>query len=174
MKLAFKVLKGDIESYFVVIEQFAPLDDLTEYEGFEFFAEKSYELEVEFDVRLEEVIPKDIISLTKSGKISTKEMSKSQYYDLQQEYVCSCVLRIARDLFALLPLNQVIIHALDERLNSATGHRESVPLLSVKIHRSAIQGLKFDALDCSDTISNFDHQMKFKKTAGFEPVNRIS
>jgi hypothetical protein len=175
VKLSFKVLKGDPVSYFVVIEQFAPLDDLTEFgSGFEFFAEKPYELEVEFDVRLEEVIPKEVVSLTKTGKLSTKEMSKSQYFNLQQEYVCSCMIRIARDLFALLPLNQVVIHAMDERLNTATGYKVSVPLVSVKINRSDFQGLNFDSIDCSDAISSFEHQMKFKKTTGFDPVHRIS
>ena len=59
-------------------------------------------------------------------------MTKTRYYELQQDYVCSCILRIARDLFALLPLKTVIIHAYDEQLNTETGHEERKLILSIK------------------------------------------
>lgn len=40
VQVATKVLEGDIDTYFQVIEEFAPLDDLTEFgSGFEFGCE---------------------------------------------------------------------------------------------------------------------------------------
>lgn len=120
--LAEKVLAGDIEAYFTVIEEMDPLGDLSEFgSGFEFATDDPSYMEVEFDVHAEEIIPKEEKRLTKTGKLSTKAMTKTRYYELQQDYVCSCTLRIARDLFALLPLNTVLIHAYDEQLDTATG-----------------------------------------------------
>ena len=55
-------------------------------------------------------------------------MTKTRYFELQQDYVSSCILRIARDLFALLPLIMVIIHAYHQ-LNTETGHEERILIL---------------------------------------------
>jgi hypothetical protein len=171
---ATKVLNGDLDTYFEVIKEFAPLDDLSEFgSGFEFFLEEAHTMEVEFDVQAQKVIPTEMKTLTSTGKVSVKNMPISKYYDIQQDYVCSCVLRIARDMFALLPLDTIIIHALDSHLNTSTGYHEKVVVLSVKINRDALNLLNFDAIDCSDSMVNFEHRMNFRKTKGFAPVERI-
>lgn len=171
---ANKVVAGDIDTYFSVIEEFAPLDDLTEFgSGFEFFMDEHHFMEVEFNVHTEKVVPTQMKSLTKTGKLSVKDMPKTKYYDIQQDYVCSSIIRIARDLFALLPLDYVYVHAFDEQLNTSTGHTEQVVVLSVKIEKSIINTLNFETIDCSDAMINFEHNMKFKKTKGFEAVAKI-
>ncbi len=43
-------------------------------------------------------------------------MTKTMYYDLQQDFVCSCAIRIARDFFTFFPLYTVIVHAADNQL----------------------------------------------------------
>ncbi|MEH7308234.1 DUF4236 domain-containing protein [Neobacillus drentensis] len=171
---AMKVLNGDLDTYFEVIKEFAPLDDLSEFgSGFEFFLEESHTMEVEFDVQTKNVVPTEMKTLTSTGKVSVKNMPISKYYDIQQDYVCSCTLRIARDMFALLPLDIIIIHALDSQLNTSTGYHEDIVVLSVKIDRSTLNRLNFDTIDCSDSMVNFEHKMNFRKTKGFAPVERI-
>ncbi|WP_449622876.1 DUF4236 domain-containing protein [Robertmurraya sp. Marseille-Q9965] len=175
VEIATKVIDGDIDTYFEVIQEFNPLDDLLEFgSGFEFFAENSKTMEIEFDVRSERVVPKEQLLLTKTGKLSVKPMTKSRYYDIQQDYVCSCVLRIARDMFALLPLDTLYIHASDTLMDTSTGHHKKITILSVKIDKRALNKLNFDQIDCSDSMKNFNHNMKFKKTSGFSEVNKIS
>ena len=45
-------------------------------------------LEVEFRVKSNsKLYPKEVLSLTKTGKLSRKAMTKTQYYDLVQDYV---------------------------------------------------------------------------------------
>lgn len=100
-------------------------------------------------------------------------MTKTMYYDLQQDYVCSCAIRIARNLFTLLPLHTVIAHAADNQLNTATGYNEQVTLLSIKFDRTTLNGLNVDLIDCSDSMANFPHHMKFLKTKGLQGVERI-
>ncbi|PDY36660.1 hypothetical protein COO17_24715 [Bacillus wiedmannii] len=172
--VAQKIVNKDIDTYLEVIEEFAPLDDLTEFgSGFEFFVEESNFIEIEFDVHTEHVVPKDMKVLTKTGKVSTKVMPKGKYFDIEQDYVCSCVLRIARDMFALLPVEYVYVHALNEQLNTATGYKEKGTILSVKIDKTTLNSLQLDSIDCSDSMVNFEHNTKFKKTKGFEFVSKL-
>jgi Protein of unknown function (DUF4236) len=173
--VAKKVMEGDIDTYFQVIEEFDPLDDLSEFgSGFEFGSDDPTMMEIEFEVHGESVVPKEQLSLTKTGKVSMKAMPKGKYYEILQDYVCSCCIRIARDMFALLPLETVIIHATEDQMNSSTGHNENVTILSVEINRTTLQSLNMNGIDCSDAMQNFEHQMKFKKTSGFQPVERIT
>ncbi len=141
--------------------------------GFEFFVEDPEILEVEFDVHSEKVVPKQMKSLTKTGKLTIKDMPKSKFYDIMQDYVCSCAIRIARDMFAILPFEAVVVHAMDEQLNTGTGHKERIPVLSVKFEKGKLNTLNFDSIDCSDSMINFDHNMNFKKTKGFLPVTKL-
>ena len=175
VSVAKEVLKGNIDTYLNVIEEMNPLEDLSEFgSGFEFSTNDPSYIEVEFDVQFKNVIPTEEKHLTRTGKLSIKQMTKTRYFDLQQDYVCSCTIRIARDLFALLPLKKVIIHAFEEKLNTATGFNERILILSVKIDRDILYSLDLDHIDCSDSMTNFTHNMQFKKTKGFEPVDKCS
>jgi hypothetical protein len=174
VQTATQILEGDLDTYFEVIKEFAPLDDLSEFgSGFEFFLEDPHYMEVEFDAQTKNVVPTEVKTLTSTGKLSIKKMPVSKFYDIHQDYVCSCVLRIARDMFALLPIQAIIIHAMDTQLNPSTGHQEDMVILSVKIDRTTLNRLNFDSIDCSDSMVNFQHNMNFRKTKGFAPVNRI-
>lgn len=174
IQLAESVLEGDIDSYFKVIEEFAPLDDLAEFgSGFEFFTEAPDFMEIDFEVHSDSVIPTEIKSLTKTGRLSHRKMPVKQYYDLQQDYVCSCAIRIARDMFSLLPLDFVVIHANDDILDTSTGYMKKQTLLSVKIDRETLNKLNLDLIDCSDAMQNFNHKMNFLKTKGLQPVEKV-
>jgi hypothetical protein len=169
------VQAGDIDTYFKVIEEMDPLSDLNEFgSGFEFSTDDPSYMEVEFDVHSHHIIPTTEKKLTKTGKLSVRQMPKTRYYALLQDYVCSCILRIARDLFALLPLETVMIHAYDEQLNTETGQKERLLILSIKIDRDILEGLNFENIDCSDSMNNFPHHMKFRKTKGFDIVEKIN
>ena len=95
-------------------------------------------MEIEFQVKSGEIIPTEYPDMKASGEIVMKAFSKSAYYELVQDYVSSTMLRVARDTFALLPVQQVIIHAVDKVLNPATGNDEEVTICSVKIKRDAM------------------------------------
>ncbi len=173
--LANKVLSGDIEAYFSVLKEMDPLGDLSEFgSGFEFSTDDPSYLEVEFDVQSKTIIPTMEKKLTKTGKLSLKQLSKTRYFELTQNYVCSSILRIARDLFSLLPLKTVYIHAYDEVLNTETGHSERILILSIKIDQTILESLNFETLQCSDAMNNFPHHMKFRKLKGFDSVEKIS
>lgn len=173
-RMAKRILDKDIDAYLEVINEFGPLDDLLEFGScFEFGTDQPDLIHVSFDVHPDSVIPEQTLSLTKTGKLSRKNLTKTDYYDLLQDYVCGSALRIARDMFALLPIATVFVHAYEDRLNTATGHQAKVAILSVKYERERLEKLNFTQLDPSDALSNFEHHMVFKKTKGFDEIKEI-
>ena len=172
--MAEKVLAGDVDAYLSVVEEMRPYDDILEYgSDFEVGTDDPKLLEVEFRVKSEDVVPSAEYVLDAKGNLKEKELSKSAYFDLVQDYVCSCILRIARDSFALLPVEKVLIHAVDTILNTATGQDEEITIVSVAIDRERLEKLNFERLDPSDAVTSFPCKMGFKKTKGFEPVARL-
>ena len=167
-------LKGDIDSYFAIIDEVKPFDDLLEFgSNFQVGTDDPKHIEIEFAIKSDDVVPKIEMTLKANGDISEKELSKTAYYDLMQDYVSSTTIRIARDAFALLPVDTVIVHAVDNILNTATGFEEELTLLSVKFTREKLMSLNLAMVDPSDALSQFECNMKFKKTTGFDPVNRV-
>ena len=96
------MLAGDIDSYFKVIAEVGPFDDLLEYgSGFEVGTDDPSLLEIEFQVKSDDIIPTQYPDMKASGEIVMKDFTKSAYYELVQDYVSSTMLRVARDTFAL-------------------------------------------------------------------------
>jgi len=127
---------------------------------------------VDLHVSSEDIIPNFILSHTSTGKLSNKKMPISKFNELYQDYVCGCVLRVARELFALLPINTVQVSAKANMLNTSTGHKEDQTILSVSYDLAGLKRLNFKTLDCSDSLANFPHIMKFSKTNGFSPIDQ--
>ncbi|MBR4948693.1 MAG: DUF4236 domain-containing protein [Clostridiales bacterium] len=171
---AQSILAGDIDSYFKVIAEVGPFDDLLEYGScFEVGTDDPAKLEIEFQVKSDDIIPKEYPDMKADGEIVMKDFSKSAYYDLVQDYVSSTMLRVARDTFALLPVKEVVIHAVDKVLNPATGNDEEVTIVSAKVKRDALATLNFERIDPSDCLESFESNVKFRKTAGYAPVDRV-
>lgn len=171
---AESVLAGNIDSYFKVIAEAGPFDDLLEYgSSFEVGTDDPSMLEIEFRVMSDKVIPENKLSLKANGDLVEKPFTKTEYYELVQDYVASTILRVARDSFALLPIQKVIIHAVDYKLNTATGNEDEITIVSVKIKRDALMTINFERIDPSDCLGGFEINEKFKKTSGFAPVDRL-
>ena len=170
-ELAGRILAGSAEAYLDAIRQIGLFSDISELGStIEFQAESSSLVEATLHVNSEQVIPSEVKSLLKSGKLSVKQMPKGRFYELYQDYVCGCVLRVARELFALLPIAMTIINANGNILNTKAGYMEEQPILSVVIPRQTLEELNFEMLDPSDSMSNFVHRMTFTKTKGFSAV----
>ena len=131
-------------------------------------------LEATIHIHSSEIVPSETKSLLKSGKLSIKNMPKGRFNEIYQDYVCSCALRVGNELFSIIPDKLVIITAVDELLNSKTGHLEETPILSLAVSRHTLESLNLESTDPSDSMVNFIHNMSFKKTKGFDPVKRIN
>ena len=171
---AGRILSGDVDAYLEALEEANPFEDFADYgSDLEFGTDSGEYMEIEFRVKSREVVPENVLSLTSTGKLSEKAMSKTMYYDLTQDYVCSCAIRLAREIFAVLPVEAVLVHAVDGVLNTATGNDTEETILSVGFTREGFKGINFDRIDPSDFLAAFPMRMQFSKTAGFKPVERI-
>ncbi len=146
------VLGGDIDTYLQLISDVNPLDDLLDYgSGFEFGTDNPSKIEVEF------VINDAALSNAQ------QRMNARDYNILLQDYVCSMSLRIARDMFALLPVKDTIVHVV---LGSAT-------VFSVDFDSSTLAKINFNYIDPSNTATQFRNNMSFDPKNGFAEVNRL-
>lgn len=150
--MAPKVLAGDIDAYLQLIYEVNPLDDLLVYgSNYEFGTDHPTKIEVEFQVNER--------ALSDAKRI----MSKTEYNLLLQDYISSMSIRIARDMFALLPIRNSIVHTV---LNGDL-------VLSVNFDRAGLSKIKFGYIDPSDVLSKFQHNEDFNEQSGYNAVTAV-
>ncbi|CAJ1900098.1 hypothetical protein KOPIIPEJ_03563 [Aeromonas dhakensis] len=174
VSLARRLLNGDISAKIDIIKELNPFSEIDHLgSGVKFTIQENGLLIVTINVHGANIIPKEQKTLLKSGKLSIKSMPVSRFNEIYQDYVCSVVLRVANEIFSILPDDKLIINAEDHLLNKSTGHLEPQSLLSVYITRDGVSRLNMEYIDPSDAMNNFIHNVNFKKTKGFEPVNEV-
>ena len=147
-----KILAGDIDTYLQLIYEVNPLDDLLMYgSNYEFGTDDAKKIEVEFNVNINALAE------------AKKKMNTAEYNLLLQDYVCSVCIRIARDMFALLPIKNTIVHTVFD----------GKTILSVDFDRQNLSKVKFGYIDPSDTLQQFKHNMDFNETNGFASVSNL-
>ena len=165
--------KGKPESYKDALQYFNPFSDIGELGTRIELSISDHQTDIDLHINSEEIIPDYELKQTARGILSKKSISKSRFNELYQDYICSCVIRVARELFAYLPIQNARINAIGNVLNTATGYLEERPILSVIMVPSTINSLNLNTIDPSDSMQNFIHNMKFSKTKGFTPVEKI-
>jgi len=173
-QLAKGVLNGNAQAKIQAIKELEPFSELSTLgSSLNFSVHKSGYLDVIINIHGDEVVPTEVKSLLKSGRLSIKKMPKGRFNEIYQDYVCSCILRIANEIFSVLPDDKVFATAVDDMLNKKTGHQEESPILSICVSRSTLESLNMDNIDPSDSMENFVHNMSFKKTTGFGVIEKI-
>ncbi len=172
-QIANGVKNGEIEAYKNAIEYYNPFSEIGELGTHLNINFESKYLDVDLSVNSDEVIPNYELRQTTTGKLSKKNMAKGKFNELYQDHICSSVLRVAREIFSYLPLEFIRVNAMAEMLNSATGHLENQPILSIILPPETIKKLNLKTIDPSDSMQNFVHNMKFSKTKGFDVVDKV-
>lgn len=171
--MAKGVLAKEAEHHKNAIEYFDPFSDISGLGSrIEMYFENEL-VEVSIHVHSDDLIPDYTLTQTSTGKLSKKKMTKSAFNELYQDHVCSVVLRVARELFNYLLVPCVRVNAVAEMLNTQTGYIEKQTILSVVVPRKTLDNMNLDAIDPSDSMGNFIHAMKFKKTEGFQQVEKV-
>ena len=170
---AKKLLSGDTEAFKEVLTELRSLvdeDRIGDHINFQILDDKVHALP---SVHTDEIIPKFRRKLRASGTLSQTNMPKGQFNELYQDYVASVALKVAGDLFHVLPVDMVHVTCVTSMLNSKTGHKEDTPILSVQFVRDTFKTLNLKNIDPSDSIQNFNHNMKFTKTKGFSKIEPL-
>ncbi|WP_206219817.1 hypothetical protein [Aeromonas dhakensis] len=164
VSLARRLLNGDISAKIDIIKELNPFSEIDHLgSGVKFTIQENGLLIVTINVHGANIIPKEQKTLLKSGRLSIKSMPVSRFNEIYQDYVCSVVLRVANEIFSILPDDKLIINAEDHLLNKSTGHLEPQSLLSVYITRDGVSRLNMEYIDPSDAMNNFIHNVNFKK-----------
>lgn len=168
--LAKRVLRGEPRAYSEAISEFSLLGEIAGIgSSLHVTIHSPKLLECVLTVNGREAIPAETKLLTKTGRLSTKPMPKARFHELYQDYVCGCVLRIAREMLALLPVDEVIVTALVHEADEDP----ALPVVSVAIPRDVAQRLDFEQLDPSESIESLRHRGDVKasqKSGAFLPI----
>jgi hypothetical protein len=173
-KMGRRILDGDHKAYtetLVELNPFAEISDLGS--AIHFTVHTARLAECVLKVNGSQAIPAQVKTLTSSGKLSVKPMPKGRFHEIYQDYLCACVLRVARELFALLPLDALLVTAAADSLDPGTGQTVEQPVLSVFMPRAALARQDFERLDPSDAMDNFLHRGDLKasrKSEGFRSI----
>lgn len=174
ISIANGIKNNDLQSYIYAINFFKPFADLKDYGSDISCSSINGKLQVNFYVHSESVIPNTTKQLMKKGiEIKESYIAKSRFNEIYQDYICSCILRIGKEVFCLLPVNEVLINAKGNAINPASGNLEEKTILSVLIDKSKLDNLNFDLLDPSESLVNFNYNMNFKKSEGFYGVTEV-
>lgn len=172
--LAKRILEDDPKAKMEAVREFNAFAEISQLgSNVNVVVKDTGAVEATVNVHGKDVIPDEVKTQLQSGRLSVKKMPKGKFNELHQDYVCSCVLRVANELFSLLPDELVFVTATDQLLNSATGHLEDLPIVSACITRKTLDSLNLNQVDPSDSLSNFVHSMVFKKTQGFGAVEQL-
>lgn len=174
MKISQGVKNNDTNSFMYALNFFKPFEDLKNY-GSDISYTFNNGLNVNFFARDKDVVPNFTKKALRNGvEVKDEPISLARYNEIYQDYVCSCVLRVGKEIFSLLPINDVKVNVKGNLLDKSTGNIKDSTILSVKLNRDIIENLNFNLLDPSDSMRNFTHNMIFDKNVGFYEVEEVA
>lgn len=172
--LAERIVSNDLDAYEEVLKtKSSLLDGVIKCSSLS-LSFKDNVLNLDLDVLMDnKILPNQLYSVTKTGKISEKDFPTTRYNQLYQDYVCSVSLGAAKIMFGLFPISKILVNSMSDVLNTATGNLERQAILSVLIPRESFQSLNLNQIDPSDCMKNFNHNMNFKSTEGLRPISQL-
>lgn len=130
-------------------------------------------LEANLYVHSDPPLPQETRQILKSGKLSVKRMPPSRFNLLYRDHVASCLLRVAREILVLLPIETVLVTARRRDRDTASRKQVEVPILSAAVSRANL-----DLLDQTVTpfevLSRLPHRIAFTKTKGLAPIEPLA
>jgi len=170
--LGRRIVAGDPQAYLDAIAEIDPLAELSEYgASAKFKFHNAQTLSCELSVSDTGAVPAESKTLTSTGKLSIKPVPRARFHEIYQDYICSCMLRVVRESFALLPIETLIVTAWTSLVEVGTA-----PVLSAAFTRTGVERLDFESLDPSDAVEVFTHRGAFKasrKAGAFQAITPL-
>jgi hypothetical protein len=176
--LAGRVLAGESRAYTEALSELSPFEQIESLgSSIHMTVHNAKAISCELKVNGRQVVPSEIKGLTVAGTLSLRPMPKARVHEIYQDHVCACALRLAREMFALLPVETIIVTAIIDGVDSQTGNDAELPVLSLQITRAEVSRLDFTRLDPSDAVEALVHRGDVKvsrKTGQFVPVEALT
>lgn len=175
--LAARMCRRDTSSYQEAMESFSPLAELAELgSDIEFEVYSTSLVKCTLSTNGQSVVPAETRSLTTTGKLSEKATPRGRFHEIYQDYVCGSVLRVMREVFALLPVDHVLVTAVAPVFEPGTGTTANQPVLSVIASREDLAVIQWENVDPSDAVDRLLHRGDFKasrKSGAFSPIEPL-
>jgi hypothetical protein len=172
-EISIGVEKNQIEFYKKALEYFNPFSKIGEIGSQINVNLENDFIDIDLTINGLDVIPDYELKQTSTGKLSKTNMPKTRFNELYQQHVCSCLLRVAKEVFAHLPYKYSRVNAITKIVNCQNGKIEEKIILSVIFTSDTIQKINFGLTQPLDNIQSFTKNMLIHKINGFSPVNRI-
>lgn len=174
-KIADGILNEDRENYLEALEEIGMSEELGFYiQGMDFSYTDDNSLKVELSLSVDSFIPEEYKTLTPTGKLSVKKYTKTDYYEIANQFVSGLVLRVSRNLFNLLPIEDVLVNVWEIEQNKYSKVEERKRVLSILVDRQTFEEISLDKVNPFDALEYFRHEVRFVKTRGFNDVNELS
>jgi len=164
---------GDLNAYRSALDRLLPVEEINAGISVRIEALRLDVVVLECVAQGSSIVPKEEKKLTSTGKLSTKKMAAGRYWGVYQDFVCGCALRVAREVFGIVPIPRVVVNVAVSGLDSNSGNEGTQTILAISLPREVAATLVFAAIDPSDSLKLYPHRTKFKKTVGFAPVEPI-
>lgn len=171
---AKRIIDGEVKAYQKVLEEAAHLKEIPVGTSMNFNFCDSSTLTLTLDLLPQSHFPTEEHRLTKTGKLSTKTLSQSAMNERHLRHVCSAVLRMTAELFALLPFDTILATGKIEWLDLSTGNTSEQPIISAIMTREDTQNLNYQHLDPVETLKNFKVRLDYRVRRGFAPVEPLT
>lgn len=176
--LAKRIVLGDITAYPEALQAHGSFADLLNLGiAVDVTVESAKRLVVEVLCTTDSVIPAVSRTLTSTGKLSEKNLPRTRHQEIYQDHVCSVMLRVARECFAVLPIDLLLLNGKAVVGAKADTEKPVATIYSVLMDRSRFERLGFLSLDPSDSVADFPHRGDFKaarKAGAFSPVEPLT
>lgn len=174
-RIADRILSEDRNSYLDALEDIKMSEELGFYiRNMDFTYTDDDSLKVELTLSIDDFIPEEYKTLTPTGRLSVKKYTKTDYYEIANQFVSGIVLRLSRNLFNLLPIEDVFVNVWESEENRYSKVEEKRRILSILLDRETFEKMKMDQINPFDALEYFRHEVRFVKTRGFNEVEELS
>lgn len=173
-KIAERIIHDDKESCLKALEDIKMSEELGFYiSSMDFCYADDDSLKVELSLSIDDFIPEEFKTLTPTGRLSVKKYTKTDYYEIANQFVSGLVLRISRNLFNLLPIEDVFVNVWELEENKYSRVEEKKRILSILVDREAFENIRMDQVNSFDALEYFRHEVRFVRTRGFNEVEEL-
>ena len=160
------IQKNRTDSYNSALQYFKPFAAIQEYGDDIIYNFNDNTLEIELHVYTDKIIPKYELIQTASGKLYKRMLTPAKMQQLYQNHVYSSSLKIAREVFAYLPLDQVVVNTINAN-NSVISTSDMQPVFTVSFDPKTIENLTTDDIETTDDMLHFVDSMQENQTPVF-------
>lgn len=121
-----------------------------------------------------DIVPEEKMSLTKTGKLSTKKMAQKDRFKLYSNICTGLAMRLIYETFRVVhSVNTVELFGLTEKINPSNGYAENITSLHINILRQDFEQLNLDTLDPTSAFKSLNGKLACNKKGELSPLKGL-